>query len=511
MKWLTNLVGIDPEDKLISVIPTVFYGVLVFMITIIMVIIWYPAHAMEIKSQIIIYFLIAFLYLLINFRAYSRSTIHVLFMWVNVIISAVGIGYLFFLLPHELEPLIFIMMIIAAMAKSALTGRLPSYTAMVVFSLFSIVYHHSYQSETKEWWLHISFLIAMVTSIETIQQLRAITKDQTRRIEIINEVSAHIINTNSAEELISLIDTTLKKIIDTDSYYIGMVKDNKLQMLLCHDEGEYFNGITLPLEGTLAEKVIKTQKPLFLPYMKNYASDSIANSKVYIGKNQGSESWIGVPLTSKHNQGVITISSYKKNAFTTADMHMLINVTERISLALDNIKQREILETEARLDSLTRVYNHGYFIKKLESQITKHCPNAHPTSLLMLDIDHFKKYNDTYGHRAGDEVLKTLCRVIQKNIKSSDSIGRWGGEEFAILLPSAQKEQAIEIAQRIQTTLSTHQFENEFHAIPSPTISIGIAEFPNEADDAIRLIDLADKRLYMAKEKGRNQVSVAPL
>ena len=175
--------------------------------------------------------------------------------------------------------------------------------------------------------------------------------------------------------------------------------------------------------------------------------------------------------------------------------------------AIDNTYHHAQVELQSHLDSLTDVYNHGYFLRLLESHINKARQECEPLSVIMLDIDFFKRYNDTYGHLSGDEILRNLCNIIKSHLKRTDVVGRWGGEEFAISLPTANGKQAQQIAERIRTSmlqLSMHEYERT--NIPMPTVSQGIAVYPLEADDAIKLIDLADKRLYIAKERGRNQV-----
>jgi diguanylate cyclase (GGDEF)-like protein len=128
----------------------------------------------------------------------------------------------------------------------------------------------------------------------------------------------------------------------------------------------------------------------------------------------------------------------------------------------------------------------------------------------MLDIDFFKQYNDTHGHLVGDKILHALCTAIKNNIKQSDSVGRWGGEEFVIALVGANGDQAIHVAERIGETLSKLRVEDrDQKTVAVPTVSQGIAVFPLEETDIYRLIDLADKRLYIAKARGRNQVEPA--
>ncbi len=128
-------------------------------------------------------------------------------------------------------------------------------------------------------------------------------------------------------------------------------------------------------------------------------------------------------------------------------------------------------------------------------------------SLIMLDIDHFKLYNDNYGHLIGDQVLFLLTEIIQKHIKSTDLVGRWGGEEFVIALPNTNGVQAFGVAQRIQVSMNALTLtDREDNPIPAPSVSQGIAVLPKETTSIYTLIDLADQRLYIAKERGRNQI-----
>jgi diguanylate cyclase (GGDEF)-like protein len=205
------------------------------------------------------------------------------------------------------------------------------------------------------------------------------------------------------------------------------------------------------------------------------------------------------------------LASYTVNAFDRADLELLINLGQHVTLALDNTIRHAQVEKQARLDSLTGVYNHGSFLKNLSELAEQASRTNTPLSLIMLDIDYFKQYNDSYGHLVGDRVLQSLCKAIQQNIKQTDSVGRWGGEEFAISLPGADIYQAAKIAERISETLGNLRVENRYQKpIPIPTISQGIAVYPGEANEIYRLIDTADKRLYIAKERGRNQIEPNP-
>jgi diguanylate cyclase (GGDEF)-like protein len=216
---------------------------------------------------------------------------------------------------------------------------------------------------------------------------------------------------------------------------------------------------------------------------------------------------MGVPLQASNVTGIISLGSYRPNAFDSGDMELLSNLAQHVSLALDNNIRHAQVEEQARLDSLTGVFNHGYFLRKLSEQAQEAVETQAPLSLIMLDIDYFKLFNDVYGHLVGDRILKTLCTAIKHHIKQTDAVGRWGGEEFVISLPGATGLDALRVAERIGQTMALLRIEDrEQQAIPVPTVSQGVAVYPAEADDIYRLIDLADRRLYTAKDRGRNQV-----
>lgn len=160
-------------------------------------------------------------------------------------------------------------------------------------------------------------------------------------------------------------------------------------------------------------------------------------------------------------------------------------------------------------DRRTGLHNHGYFEHMLEAEIKRSLRHKHPVSLLMMDIDDFKQYNDRLGHLAGDEILSELGKLIKKNIREVDLGARYGGEEFAIILPYTDKGGAKIVAERIRQIISSHSFRPELR-LPSKklTVSIGIASFPSDSNSARELVQKADKALYAAKEQGKNRVCV---
>jgi diguanylate cyclase (GGDEF)-like protein len=331
-------------------------------------------------------------------------------------------------------------------------------------------------------------------------------KQHVHRLETINIVSREIMKSLDTKQTLILLDATIHEMLEADTFFIGILEGEEISLELFYDGGEYFNGTRIPVKGTLSGWVIKNQKELFLPDIREEVQlDGV--ERFVIGNEKTSLSWIGIPLKSENITGVLAMASYTPNAFDRADLELLTNLGQHVTLALDNTIRHTQVEKQARLDSLTGVYNHGYFLESLTEQAESSSRQNKPLSLIMLDIDYFKRYNDTYGHLIGDRVLKALCAAIQQNIKHTDAVGRWGGEEFIISLPGANGLQAFQVAKRIGETLEMIRVRDcDEKTIAIPTISQGIAVFPGDADEIFRLIDTADKRLYTAKKRGRNQI-----
>jgi diguanylate cyclase (GGDEF)-like protein len=279
-----------------------------------------------------------------------------------------------------------------------------------------------------------------------------------------------------------------------------------MRLELIYDDGEYFENQRVKLEGSLSSWVLSNHQSLFLPDLRKEV-DLPGVRLVLVGKHKTSLSWMGVPMCTGNVDGIIAIGSYHPNAFDRADLELLVNLAQHAAQALSNTYEHEQVELRSRLDSLTGVYNHGSFLRLLQQQADEATAERQPLSLIMLDVDHFKQYNDSYGHLVGDEVLTTLCGTIKQHIKGTDVVGRWGGEEFVISLPNTGPEQAEQVALRVRDTMQMLTVRvDEGKTVPVPTVSQGLAVFPREASTIIELIHLADKRLYIAKERGRNQI-----
>jgi diguanylate cyclase (GGDEF)-like protein len=499
--------GRSLQENLVSIQPAILAGISLLVSIITATIIMYPENSANSKLVLILYGVFGSLYLGFYYYLYTTSPNKLIFAWANAVIAGVALGTITYFIPREFHYLIYTLIFIAALTTSVISTRGPAYFLVFCISIFHIVQHIQNKVETREWVIHAGLMISALMAVEIIQQLKDLAQKQIKRLEILNEVSRQIVSTLETDQLLSLLNAAFQNVLEADTYYIGILEGEQIHMQLFYDDGEYYNNVHVKKAGTLSGWVIDHQQELFLSDLRNQVVALEGVEYVLGGKSKGSLSWMGVPMKGSHVNGVMVISSYHHNAFNQSDLELLNNIAQRAALALDNAHHHAMVQQEARLDSLTRVYNHGYFIKSLREKAAECALQKLPLSLIMLDIDYFKHYNDRYGHQIGDEVLVSLCNSIRENVKVGDSVGRWGGEEFAIALPGANESEALEVAKRVQTSMRRFKLQVSVEkTIPFPTVSQGIAVFPYETDDISKLIDIADGRLYVAKERGRNQI-----
>jgi diguanylate cyclase (GGDEF)-like protein len=448
------------------------------------------------------------LHVLLYHRLIAKSpSFREMYGWINAIGSGIGLGLLIWFVSSDLMELMHILIVVGAIGIAAVSGRLYAVITLLIALMLGLVGKYQAISDWQQVLAYGEPFVLALVVMETYLRTKNTAQQQIKRLETINKASRRLMQSLDQEEALSLLSSTMTDTLEADSYFVGtLIDEHTIRLDLMYDEGEFYNGTELPIEGTLSGWIIKNQRELYLPDLREDVQLEGVEVRV-IGKNKTSLSWIGVPLKATNITGIMAMASYKPNAFDLADMELLSSLAQHVTLALDNTIRHAQVEEQARLDSLTGVYNHGYFLKKLSEQAETTLINKTPLSLIMLDIDYFKQYNDTHGHLVGDQILNSLCTAIKQHIKQGDTVGRWGGEEFVISLPNATGEQAAQVAKRISETMMMLRVEDRAQrTVPVPTVSQGIAIFPQEANEIYRLIDLADRRLYVAKERGRNQI-----
>lgn len=212
-----------------------------------------------------------------------------------------------------------------------------------------------------------------------------------------------------------------------------------------------------------------------------------------------------VPLMSKGEiNGIIVLGDrINDEPFIESEIEYILNIASLAGIAINNARLYEMATT----DMMTKLKIHHYFQTILIEEINRSIKYDRPLSLIMADIDHFKKFNDNYGHVAGDEVLKNVAAVFKDNIRLIDIGARYGGEEFAVILPKTDINEAIIVAERIRSSIesSSLRFNEE---VLNVTISVGVAQFDPSIDQTKQsFIERADRALYISKEEGRNRVS----
>jgi len=212
-------------------------------------------------------------------------------------------------------------------------------------------------------------------------------------------------------------------------------------------------------------------------------------------------------LVNNRVMGSIQVFSAERKKFNTEDAQLLWMLSRIAENLLTREHVNEGLIHFAFTDHLTGLRTRGYFEQQLELEIKRAERKQEKFVLLMLDIDHFKSLNDTYGHHVGDEVLRALAAVLVKDMREVDTVARYGGEEFVMILPDTNETEAIAVAQRIRKAVEQTRLASSVQPAAGPlSISIGLAVFEVHAASKRDLIDFADLALYQAKREGRNRV-----
>lgn len=214
-----------------------------------------------------------------------------------------------------------------------------------------------------------------------------------------------------------------------------------------------------------------------------------------------------IPMTAQGDAlGLLCLASQEPGQLSEDQQRLAIAVAEHIALALANLKLREALEYQSIRDSLTGLYNRRYLEESLEREISRAQRQKFCLGVMMIDIDHFKHYNDNYGHDAGDIVLQKLGAFLQQHIRGSDIACRYGGEEFTLILPEVSLEILEERAETIRIEVQNLKLQHHYQDLGQITLSLGLAIFPAQGVTGESILRAADAALYQAKQQGRNQV-----
>jgi diguanylate cyclase (GGDEF)-like protein len=216
-------------------------------------------------------------------------------------------------------------------------------------------------------------------------------------------------------------------------------------------------------------------------------------------------SFVAVPLKAQKRVSGALLLTRQGESFTARELRLLRIYCNQAAVVLENAIVHERVENLAATDGLTGLFNRRYFDSAFARELSRCDRSSSSLALLMVDVDHFKSFNDTYGHAMGDLVLKKVAGMLSSGIRKADVLARFGGEEFVVILPNVTPQGALESAERLRESVAAAPI-HPGGPRKRVTVSIGAALFPADAQDSASLLKAADEALYEAKRLGRNQV-----
>lgn len=353
----------------------------------------------------------------------------------------------------------------------------------------------------------MSFFSAQVSMIIKRERINWVIKRDQLGLRLLNEGSSKLNSSLKINALSSNIIEAMYKLaplkillfvpeVDTDSEAVkGSSRFRLLHYLgIVEPEGRVFD-----FKDTIIKNYGENNEPVYL-------SDLRDNKLLVLPFKTGKiGSMLILPLLYERELlGLLLFLSEKVKSLSSYQIDLLKILGNQASTALANARLYERIERMAITDGLTGLFNHRYFQERLSSEFSRLGRLSMDLSILLIDIDYFKKINDTYGHPVGDEVLKAVAATIRKTIRDIDIPARYGGEEFALLLPGTDSDGAVKMAERLRYSILKQRFPFEKGEI-TVTVSIGISTAPADAKTKEELIKKADDALYQAKGKGRNR------
>ncbi|MBI3241164.1 MAG: diguanylate cyclase [Chloroflexi bacterium] len=308
------------------------------------------------------------------------------------------------------------------------------------------------------------------------------------------------------EQVYSAIHQAIVQLMPGEDIVIALLDEQRteLENVYFVEQGERLPSIRYPANRGLGGHIVAAGKSVQLG---NMALDMPDIQLAYYDVGQ-TRSLLAVPLLLKGQAiGMLSAQSYQTNAYTIDDREMLELLAYHAAIAIDNARLFNKVQRLAVIDSLTGLYNRRQFFALAVREFERSRRYHEPLSAIMFDIDYFKRINDTYGHAVGDQVLHLIAEQCQGCMRETDLLGRYGGEEFVVLLPVTDRHNALIGAERLSRCIAQLFISTDVGPL-TVTISLGVATMDSTCADVETLLDRADQAMYAAKRAGRNQVKV---
>ncbi|MEB3222277.1 MAG: diguanylate cyclase [Candidatus Sericytochromatia bacterium] len=332
--------------------------------------------------------------------------------------------------------------------------------------------------------------------------------EQTARrqnLELLNKLYQAISRTLELDQLLDQVAGISLEVTQAERAFILLMNNGQLRFGAGRDRGGPLNAqASRELSRSVCQKVLNTQQGV---YVFDTSSDEEFSAKLSVVSLK-LNSVVAVPLKGQQGLSGLLYIDARSNAMQSLEKEMavLTNIANVASLAIDNAR----LYRQATMDGLTGLYVRTFFMIRMDEEANRSARYGRMFSLLVMDIDHFKKFNDTYGHQTGDEVIKLVAHIVKRAIRQGlDIPGRYGGEELVLMLPETNAEGARIVAERIRENIANTPLPGPNGESLRVTVSIGVAVFPANGGNAHQLFERADQALYHSKQHGRNMTTVA--
>lgn len=337
--------------------------------------------------------------------------------------------------------------------------------------------------------------------VAAAEQGRRFSTSELERVRLLADLSQMMVATEDFQEMLNTVLARSMEALASRSGFIMLLDPDKQQLVVeaaAAAEGSPISAGTLRLGEGIPGWVAQQGQPVTIG----------ANSKG-AGRHglQHGQTLLSVPM--KRGQelvGVITVEEKRGGDYLPQDVEFLQVIASQVASALEKARMRAQIEAMSLTDPLTQLANRRRLDLRLKDELARAQRHQTPLAMTMIDIDHFKRFNDTYGHLVGDEILRHLARTVSGVVREADLFARYGGEEFTILSPDCDARQGLLLAERVREAVQAQaiQVDSVDHPLRI-TVSLGVAAYPRDAMEAETLVECADMALYHAKRRGRNR------